>query len=127
MAASKSRPPWADVSCPRSAGHGRDSNFPGKLWRSWRPLGTACLRSAAPRGCSLDSRGSSDGGGWYSVTEEDRRFVESIREAQPYMHAHRGSTFVVVVSGEIAVGPFLDSVLKVRLCTFSGHLPLSGE
>ncbi|KAK4749442.1 hypothetical protein SAY87_026891 [Trapa incisa] len=112
MAASQSRPPWVDVSRSEIAGHARDSNLPGKFWRSWRPPETGCVRWVSARCRSLDSQGIVGVGGWYDVTEEDRRFMESIREAQPYMHAHRGSTFVVVISGEIAAGPFLDSVLK---------------
>ncbi|KAK4799749.1 hypothetical protein SAY86_025114 [Trapa natans] len=112
MAASQSRPPWVDVSRSKIAGHARDSNLPGKFWRSWRPPETGCVRWVSARCRSLDSQGIVGVRGWYDVTEEDRRFMESIREAQPYMHAHRGSTFVVVISGEIAAGPFLNSVLK---------------
>ncbi|XP_042972550.1 probable amino-acid acetyltransferase NAGS2, chloroplastic isoform X3 [Carya illinoinensis] len=55
-----------------------------------------------------------DGGGeGYEISEKDKRFVECLREAQPYIHMHRGSTFVVVISGELLDSPnFLDTILK---------------
>ncbi|XP_041006223.1 probable amino-acid acetyltransferase NAGS1, chloroplastic isoform X1 [Juglans microcarpa x Juglans regia] len=57
-----------------------------------------------------------DGGGRegrYEISEKDKRFVECLREAQPYIHLHRGSTFVVVISGELLDSPnSLDIILK---------------
>lgn len=68
--------------------------------------------AVASCGCRRDESG---GGGYrYRITEEERRFVDDIREAQPYIHAHRGRTFIVVLSSEIVAGPCLDSILKVR-------------
>lgn len=51
----------------------------------------------------------------YSITESEKKFVEILREAQPYIYLHRGSTFVVILSGEVIDGPFLDTILKVSL------------
>ncbi|XP_025014235.1 uncharacterized protein LOC112535735 [Ricinus communis] len=48
------------------------------------------------------------------IAEDDKKYVEVLREVQPYILFHRGSTFVVVLSGEIVDSPFLDNLLQLQ-------------
>lgn len=50
--------------------------------------------------------------------DEGEEFVRMMREAQPHFLAHRGRTFVVVLSAEIIDSPYMSSILKVCLLSF---------
>ncbi|KAK4416345.1 hypothetical protein Salat_2460000 [Sesamum alatum] len=81
-----------------------------KITRSHSLMGRAKLNSPAVRCCI--GFNDDDGG---SCALGGGTLVEAMREAQPYMMAHRGSTFVVVLSSEIIDGPHLPSILEKPL------------
>uniref|UniRef100_K4A9V4 Aspartate/glutamate/uridylate kinase domain-containing protein n=1 Tax=Setaria italica TaxID=4555 RepID=K4A9V4_SETIT len=72
--------------------------------RRRRPAaGVRCGGARAPAGGVLPEEAEAEEGG---------RFVGWFREAWPYIRGHRGSTFVVVISGEVVAGPHLDGILQ---------------
>jgi amino-acid N-acetyltransferase len=72
--------------------------------RRWRPAGVRCGGASLQGGILGEDK-----------VEEGGRFVGWFREAWPYIRGHRGSTFVVVISGEVIAGPDLDGILQVPL------------
>ncbi|KAH7663425.1 Amino-acid N-acetyltransferase protein [Dioscorea alata] len=86
-----------------------------RFMASWMPPCLSRPRSLRIRGlligCVLDDavREIVSSGDSFS---ENELFVSWFRQAWPYIRGHRGSVFVVVISGEIVDSPHLDSILQ---------------
>ncbi|KAK6151142.1 hypothetical protein DH2020_016074 [Rehmannia glutinosa] len=81
---------------------GRSIGFPYEMMQ-----GRKQIKSSLVRCCGIDGRDGARALGGCTL-------VEAMREAQPYLAAHRGSTLVVVLSSEIIDGPYLPSILQVN-------------
>ncbi|KAK7252764.1 hypothetical protein RIF29_36955 [Crotalaria pallida] len=64
------------------------------------------------RGCFCEKSRGQWHEEYYEVTQEDKDFVQVMREAQPYIAVHRERVFIVVISAEIVASPYLDPILK---------------
>lgn len=84
------------------------------------PSTTCNVLSDGVNGISLEEEESYNNNS--SSSMEDKQFVRSFREAWPYLWAYRGSTFVVIISGEIVSSPFLDPILKARPWNFNSRV-----
>ncbi|KAH7665408.1 amino-acid N-acetyltransferase protein [Dioscorea alata] len=88
-----------------------DSRFPVSLMPLF-PLARCGVRLGRRSiGCALDDAVRESVSAGYS-SSENKQFVAWFRQAWPYIRGHRGSTFVVVISGEIVDSPHFDGILQ---------------
>ncbi|CAB4284081.1 unnamed protein product [Prunus armeniaca] len=110
--------------------------------RPWNYHQTLCSCHCKPRIFNYNLKGmgkrkrrlmEAKGFGWeghdlgaYVISEEDNRFVEALREVQPYVFLNRGRTFVVAIDGEIVDIPIyfdarLQGILRRMLTVHQGY------
>ena len=81
--------------------------------RSQSKTGTTKRKYLVVRGCNWESEARNGGYRGCKISKQNEEYVTWVRGAHPYLHAHRGSTFVVVISGEVIQSPGFHSILKV--------------
>ncbi|XP_072985568.1 probable amino-acid acetyltransferase NAGS1, chloroplastic [Typha latifolia] len=110
MATSCSKP-WIS---PRALGISPDPKKSLRLLPSrtvFRSDGRILRRRPLSIRCSFDVDSDNGVSSGYPDRENDQ-FVGWFRQAWPYIRGHRGSAFLLVISGEIVDSPYLDSILQ---------------
>ncbi|KAL6227500.1 hypothetical protein ACLB2K_001457 [Fragaria x ananassa] len=117
MATLRSRP-WSDF----NTGHGHEArssscackpSYKLNVMKNQR-FGTAWLAQRSRKRYLVAQGYSSESREAYVISDQDKKFVNALREVQPYIFLNRGRTFVVVVAGEIVACPYFDSILQFR-------------
>ncbi|KAJ0961249.1 hypothetical protein J5N97_000795 [Dioscorea zingiberensis] len=89
----------------------RNPRFMASLMPLFSPARPTVRFRGLPIGCAVDDAVRESVSAGYAASENEQ-FVASFRQAWPYIIGHRGSIFVVVISGEIVDDPYLDSILQ---------------